>query len=176
MILTINKANTIKAAAQMGHEAKFQALIKEWAEDVAEFAESAFQFEQPVGNTGRMLSATSSTRATRIAGTTFGYEASAGISEIDETRGNDPEEGLYPLYVLKGTGIYGPHADLYGTKGYLPAHGNVMVFEKLGEGPIFTRYVKGQEPNPFFDIVIRETKAYAKVKLRELKAIVKYLL
>jgi hypothetical protein len=44
----------------------------------------------------------------------------------------------------------------------------VMVFEKKGEGTIFTRNVEGQKPQPYLNDVERELEPYFIMKKRQL--------
>ncbi len=124
---------------------------KEFVEDAADVAYRSFQRHAPVGLTGRTHEAIFKTRAT--ISETGGYEASAGVSEVEGA--SDPR---YPLYVHEGTGIFGPSkAPIFAT------HGNVMVFEKEGEGAVFTRWVQGQEAQPYLQDVADDVQRWIRV-------------
>ena len=62
------------------------------------------------------------------------YEAHVGVNE---------EMAPHAIWVTEGTGIYNRENP---TNGIFPGKGNVMAFEKLGEGTVFTRWTRGQEP------------------------------
>lgn len=61
------------------------------------------------------------------------YEVNVGVNK---------DEAPHVEAVIDGTGIYARD----GGGPIFPANGNVMVFTKLGEGKVFTRWTKGQEP------------------------------
>lgn len=110
----------------------------------------------------------------------WGYSIDVGILPIEGAP--DPE---YPKYVDQGTGIYNLRASggnfriaRGSRKGSFasPASalitsssGNVMVFEKEGEGTIFTRWVKGQRPQNFSDQVERKMEQYIKLRKQKLR-------
>jgi hypothetical protein len=70
------------------------------------------------------------------------YEAHVGVNE---------EIAPHAIFVVEGTGIYGPQQSMI-----YPAKGNVMVFEKGGEGSVFTKSSKGQEPRSAWFEVAQE--------------------
>jgi hypothetical protein len=57
--------------------------------------------------------------------------------------GVDESQAPYAEAVLEGTGIYNRESP---KNGIYPATGNVMAFEKMGEGTVFTAWTRGQEP------------------------------
>lgn len=128
-------------------EPKADLIIREWLHDIANFAEDAFARHIPF-KSGRTLRALSKGRVNK---TPYGYTIDIGIHPIFGLKyGEDPE---YPRYVHEGTGIH------YDGSAIVPLNGNVMAFEKLGEGTVFTRFVEGQKPQPYIDDVEREIQA-----------------
>lgn len=153
-----------KVKGQLQNE-RLGMLFREFVEDLADFAKGSFQRHVPIGDTFRTFEAVNSTRAVKRP---FGYEASAGVGRVP-TLGR--ESSQYPLFVHRGTGIFNRDG---GTPIY-PTHGNVLVFHNKAGEKIFTRWVKGQVPQPYLEEVRAETNAYYEAKKHELKAIVKYL-
>lgn len=72
---------------------------------------------------------------------TAGGAGGGGFYEVHV--GVDEATAPHAEAVIEGTGIYSRIAP---TPGIFPANGNVMAFSKLGEGVVFTKWVKGQEP------------------------------
>lgn len=111
----------------------------------------------------------------------WGYSIDVGILPVEDAA--DPE---YPKYVDQGSGIYNLRASggnfrvaTGATKGRFsspssalitPSNGNVMVFEKEGEGTIFTRWVKGQRGQHFGDKVYREMQTFVAAEKQKLRA------
>lgn len=67
----------------------------------------------------------------------------------------DQDEAPHAAWVIGGTGIY----DRSGPHGIYPANGNVMAFDKLGEGAVFTRWTRGQQPQDRWVEAAREIAA-----------------
>jgi len=68
-----------------------------------------------------------------------GGAGGGGFWEV--TVGVDSEKAPHVEYVMEGTGIYNRE-----SPNPIEAHGNVMVFEKMGEGLIFAQSTSGQSP------------------------------
>lgn len=138
-------------------EPKADLIIRQWLHDIADFAEDSFYRHVPYA-TGRTLAAISESRVNK---TPYGFTVEVGIGQIFGLHyGEDPE---YPKYVHEGTGIYGPRG-----MPIMPTNGNVIAFDKLGEGTIFTRWVEGQRPQPYIDDVEREVQAEIILKKADL--------
>lgn len=148
----IEGANSVKA----------DALVRAWMHEVADFIEDLFVQKVPY-QTGRTLHAV---RQGRINKTSYGYSMEVGVGQIFGLKyGESPN---YPLFVHEGTGIF---RDGAGESGLVtPSHGNVMAFEKLGEGTVFTRWVEGQPAQPYLEEITAETDAHLVMKKRELAA------
>jgi hypothetical protein len=140
--------------------AKADLIIREWVHGIADFAEDAFYRHTPYSS-GRMLNAITQGRVNK---TPYGYTVNIGIAPIFGLKyGESPE---YPRFVEEGTGIFGPRG-----KAIMPQNGNVMAFEKLGEGTVFTRWVEGQKPQSFMDDIEDEVGAEIVLKKAELAII-----
>jgi Bacteriophage HK97-gp10, putative tail-component len=56
----------------------------------------------------------------------------------------------YARYVMRGTGLYGPHHHVI-----VPTHGKVLVFRPRGSANVvFARSVKGSPPHPFLQLAL----------------------
>lgn len=136
-------------------------LIREWLEDVAQFMYDSFTKWIPVSS-GATLAALEKGNVNK---TIYGYSVEVGVGRVFKPRSfiyefNEPN---YPLFVHEGTGIYGER----GGRIYA-SHGNVMAFEKEGEGTVFTRWVEGQHPQPYSEAVEEETDAYIELHKHDL--------
>ncbi len=134
-----------------------QIAIRDFMNDIADYTQQSFQREVPYSS-GRMFDHITESRVNK---TPFGYTVSIGIEPISELVGGEDED--YPLYVLHGTG-----EKREGGEAFEAEHGNVMAFYKDTGETVFTRYVKGQEPNDFLGRVEDDVNAYIRVKKREL--------
>lgn len=139
-------------------------LVKQFVKQVADFALDSSRKHIPQGNTLRSL------EALEIDGPHRGVDpgswiANVGVGEI--TPKDQHESPDYPIFVHQGTGLF--HED-ESKAGLITAAqpGNVMVFEKLGEGTVFTRTVEGQLPQPWSEDVDRETNEYVRLHKRAL--------
>lgn len=136
---------------------KADVIIRNWVHGIADFAQDSFYRHVPYAS-GRMLHAVSQGRVNK---TPYGYTVNIGIQPVFGLKyGEDPE---YPRYVEEGTGLWGPD----GAK-YTPTNGNVMAFEKLGEGTVFTRFVEGQKPQRFMEVIEDEVRGEIVLKKAEL--------
>lgn len=154
---------------------KADAFYRDFMEDIAEEAYKLFVEHIPLGPTGRTLAALSKGDVNKHPGGL--WTVSVGVGHVPV--GEDEDED-YPLFVHEGTGIFkqgvGRSRDAQNEAIIYPEHGNVMVFEKKGEGTIFTRWVEGQKPQPYLDTVDRELQPYLQLQKRRLAAIMSLLI
>lgn len=168
-------------------EKELNLSIKDLLDDVADFAETSLKAHVPFYS-GRMHDAIERDRVQRIVHQgDIAYKVNIGIGAIPPTQGESPESKRlqYPIFVLRGTGEFGPTGLPIRSGGNLAgnvkdifeslevsnliqgpkqaSHGNVMAFEEGGE-TVFTRRVKGQKPNDFLDRAIDETNEYIERK------------
>lgn len=149
-----------------GNAVKADLIIRGFVEDFASFAEDSFIKHVPYAS-GRTLNAI---HKGKVEKTPFGYQAEVGVKSIFGLReGESPD---YPLFVHEGTGLW---ADGGTGSAITPLNGNVIAFEKLGEGTVFTRWVSGQAPQPYLEDVEEEVSEYIFKKKRELAAILSKL-
>lgn len=155
--------------------ARTELIVRDFLDDIANFAKTAYEKNVPI-KTGRMLAAISESRVDKHP---WGWSVTIGIDRIGEVKpGESPE---YPAMVSRGTGIFNREG---GGGPITVHHGNVMVFSiadkkypgftkipnkrELAEGVIFTRSVKGQQPNFFQEKTSQEVIEYIRVKKKEL--------
>jgi hypothetical protein len=140
-------------------DAKADLIIRDWLHEIADFAEDSYYRHVPYAS-GRTLAAINKSRVNK---TPYGYTVEVGIGPIFGLHyGESPE---YPVFVDQGTGIFGPE----GESGLItPQNGNVIAFEKLGEGTIFTRFVEGQEAQNYSEKIHEEVDAEIVIKKAEL--------
>jgi hypothetical protein len=130
--------------------------------DIVDFAYDSFQRNVPIGDTYRTYEAVYKTHA--IAGSIAGIEeASAGVNKTVPTHAGESPE--YPLFVHRGTGIFGPHrSPIVSPKGNVMRFnigaGNPYFMKQGDPGNIFRLQVKGQKPQPYLEDVVRETRLY----------------
>lgn len=137
--------------------AKAELVIREWLHEIADLAEDSFYKHVPYAS-GRMAHAITQGRVNK---TPYGYTVDIGIAPVFGLHyGESPE---YPRYVEEGTGIY-----YEGGGKITPSHGNVIAFEKLGEGTVFTRWVEGQPPQHFMEKIEDEVRGEIILKKAEL--------
>lgn len=149
------------------HQAAIDLVIREFMHDIAEFAFESFARHIPF-DSGRTLNALSEGRVNK---TPWGYTVDVGVEPVSTVR--DGESPLYPLFVHEGTGIF--RSDGKGKMIY-PEHGNVMAFEKSTGETVFTRWVRGQAPQPYSEIVDEETNEYIRGREKILAATLSTLL
>ena len=70
-------------------------------------------------------------------------EGSVGIPEIHKSDESDPFSGKYPIFVDKGTGIFGEHGTIY------PKDKKFMYIPSERGYPGFLKSSKGQPPREF---------------------------
>lgn len=138
-------------------------LLTDTVEDVEEF----LRFIVPKGDTDRLSEAVSSSAAHE---TDVGLEAAVGIPPIETVQGLSPavkdlfqpgeqDSDDYPLYVDRGTGIFGPAGVPITAR-----HVHVMHFDDADGFDIFRSEVKGQEGAHFmlasyaFSLIVLETR------------------
>jgi hypothetical protein len=154
-------------------------ILKEFIEDVAERAKQSMTFWVPE-QSGDMMKHID-INMPNVRGGVWDWEASVGIRPI--VGADDPN---YPLYVLRGTGIFkgrgveggggtfGPGNATFGPSGNFPAlpsqtrqgvikpaNGNVMSFLKPDSGErVVTRFVRGQQAEDFLSPVAEDVNDY----------------
>lgn len=157
---------------------KVDAIFYNLMDDIADEAERVFIQHIPF-QSGRTLNALEKGDINKHPGF---YSVSIGIRPIENVEpGEDPE---YPLFVHEGTGIFAKDGNrgLILPKGFGQGEvgddlfsnepGNVIAFQKGGDGElVFTRYVKGQQPQSYLDDVHREMERYLAFKRTELKVL-----
>lgn len=147
------------------NDAKAEALVRAWMHEIGDFVEDLFVQKVPYAS-GRTLHAV---RQGRINKTPYGYTMEVGVGQIFGLKYDESPD--YPLFVHEGTGIFANRADGSSDAGLItPQHGNVIAFEKLGEGTVYTKWVQGQRAQPYLDEITEESDAYITVKKAELAA------
>jgi hypothetical protein len=82
-------------------------------------------------------------RAINVGPVEYSPGAAGGGGFYEVHVGVDESLAPHAEFVVEGTGIFNRERP---TNGIFPAQGNVMTFSKQGEGQIFTRWTRGQEP------------------------------
>ena len=82
-------------------------------------------------------------RAINVGSVQYRPGGAGGGGSYEVHVGVDESMAPYAEFVIEGTGIFNRENP---TNGIYPANGNVMAFQKNGEGTIFTRWTRGQEP------------------------------
>jgi hypothetical protein len=147
-------------------------FVKQFVADIADYALHSAQKHIPKGETLRSLEALEVLGPERGA-TKGSWVANVGLGEV-ESLGDEHESPIYPVFVHEGTGLFANQETYEGRYGggesglIRPANGNIMVFEKEGEGSVFTRHVEGQLPQPWSEDVHRETDEYVRLRKRVL--------
>lgn len=122
---------------------RFRALGEEFKDDIKDALEQAAYAAHAYMATHVPYHEGTLYRALNVGRVKYSPGASGGGGYYEIHVSVDADRAPHGEFVIEGTGIYNRDNP---KNGIYPASGNVMAFEKLGEGTVFTRWTRGQEP------------------------------